>query len=341
VIGPDVEYRLIAVDAIGNEVLNDTVTAEPTAAIISGIFTDIGGNILAETQIVLKDADGNIVATTLTDDSGFYSVAVNGFSDSYTAECAYPTSYEVDTPTYVRDVTDPAAPYITDDSYSIEGLVHDSDGNLVAGAVVTLKDATGAEVDSMITEEDGKYAFYDLQPGRYTVEVSYNDDIEQVYGVDTETGEITDLTPESGVVYITVGVEDHTGGSLVAPADGWIEGENVFTVDCDYTCLVVLERADGSYERLNSVEEDGVRKFTVNMEEGDTIFIAMYGDIELDGRVTATDAADLNMYMVNLYDDKYTKWLGDMDKDGRVTATDVADLNMSMVCLFETAWDEE
>ena len=338
---PEIEYTVKAVDAIGNEVLNDPATAEPTAVVISGVFQDLGGNILSDAQIVLKDEDGNIVATTLTDDTGFYSVAVNGYSPSYTAECVYPVSYEVDTPTYVRDATDPAAPYLTDDSYSIEGLVHDSDGNLVEGAVVTLKDATGEIVDSMITGEDGAYAFYDLQPGRYTVEVSYNDDIKQVYGIETDTGEVTDLTPEEAAEYINVGVENYTRANLVEPADGWVKGENVFTVDYDHACLVVLERADGSSERLTSVEEDGVRKFVADFEEGDKLVLVMFGDMDMDGRITASDVADLNCLMVSLYDGKYAIWLGDMDKDGRVTASDVADLNMSMVSMFETAWDEE
>ena len=109
----------------------------------------------------------------------------------------YPYSYEVDTDSYVRDTTDRNAPYLAESWFTIEGYVHDDDGNLVEGAYVTL---TPADDDSNVlmdytTAADGYYIFDHLEDGLYHVHVYFRDKEEQVYEVDTD-GTVTDVTPE-------------------------------------------------------------------------------------------------------------------------------------------------
>ena len=54
----------------------------------------------------------------------------------------------------------------------ISGIVADSSGAVVSGASVEVKDVETGIVQKRLTNADGFYAFVDLQPGHYDVEVS-------------------------------------------------------------------------------------------------------------------------------------------------------------------------
>ena len=57
----------------------------------------------------------------------------------------------------------------------LEGLVMDASENVLAGAVVKLKDLKTLEVRSFITKEDGKYYFYGLNINNdYEVQASFS-----------------------------------------------------------------------------------------------------------------------------------------------------------------------
>ncbi|HEY1203230.1 MAG: carboxypeptidase-like regulatory domain-containing protein [Bryobacteraceae bacterium] len=47
---------------------------------------------------------------------------------------------------------------------SVEGVVTDTDGSVVAGAVVHLENTKTLQVRSYITKENGSYSFYGLSP---------------------------------------------------------------------------------------------------------------------------------------------------------------------------------
>ncbi len=57
---------------------------------------------------------------------------------------------------------------------SLEGVVTDADGRLVAGAVVKLEDTKTLQVRSYLTKDDGSYSFYGLSPNvEYEVRAEY------------------------------------------------------------------------------------------------------------------------------------------------------------------------
>src|SRR5947207_633079 len=47
---------------------------------------------------------------------------------------------------------------------SVQGVVNDADGKMIAGSVVQLKDTKTLSVRSFITKEDGAYHFHGLSP---------------------------------------------------------------------------------------------------------------------------------------------------------------------------------
>lgn len=81
--------------------------------------------------------------------------------------------------------------------------------------------------------------------------------------------------------------------TVTAPKAGWSEGTNTFTVASsnDAACVVLVKRADGSYERLTADNTDGKHRFTASFGEGDSIIVALKGDVNGDGKISAADAS--------------------------------------------------
>ncbi len=80
---------------------------------------------------------------------------------------------------------------------------------------------------------------------------------------------------------------------VTAPAAGWKLGEsNTFTVasDNDVACVVLVKKADGSYEKLTATTANGTHSFTAALAEGDSIVVALKGDVNGDGMINNMDA---------------------------------------------------
>jgi len=54
----------------------------------------------------------------------------------------------------------------------VSGIVTDSSGAVVSGATIQMKDLATGVVETRQANSEGFYAFIDLQPGRYDLEVS-------------------------------------------------------------------------------------------------------------------------------------------------------------------------
>jgi Carboxypeptidase regulatory-like domain len=86
-----------------------------------------------------------------------------------------PSSNEalVNAPQPAGDPDQPAltAPQLTS-AGSISGTVLDKDGSVVQGAEVKLADSSGSGVQTAVSDSDGHFAFTNLQPGVYMLEVT-------------------------------------------------------------------------------------------------------------------------------------------------------------------------
>ena len=104
----------------------------------------------------------------------------------------------------------------------------------------------------------------------------------------------TDGTTVDGVTSFKAGTSaDAPTITVTAPAAGWtLDAENTFTVasDNDVACVVLVKKADGSYEKLTATTADGTHSFTATLAEGDSIIVMLNGDMNGDGVVNASDA---------------------------------------------------
>ena len=104
----------------------------------------------------------------------------------------------------------------------------------------------------------------------------------------------TDGTTVDGVTSFKVGTSAEAPEiKVTAPAAGWKLGEsNTFTVasDNDVACVVLVKKADGSYEKLTATTADGTHSFTATLAADDSIVVMLNGDMNGDGVVNASDA---------------------------------------------------
>ena len=100
-------------------------------------------------------------------------------------------------------------------------------------------------------------------------------------------------TTENGVTTFKAGISaDAPTITVTAPAAGWkLDAENIFTVasDNDVACVVLVKNADGTYQKLTATTADGTHSFAATLAEGDSIIVALKGDVSGDGLVNNTD----------------------------------------------------
>ena len=346
-VDPDVTYRVTVTDASGEPYDDFEAVVKFTEGHISGRVETVAGKIVEGAEVTLKRvSDDSIVATMQTDETGEYDFIINQDGEYYLT-VTYPYSYEVDTDSYVRDTTDRNAPYLAESWFTIEGYVHDDDGNLVEGAYVTL---TPADDDSNVlmdytTAADGYYIFDHLEDGLYHVHVYFRDKEEQVYEVDTD-GTVTDVTPEEPEPEepenIQVTITNLSMGDVIEPESGWVDGLNTFMVDSSAVLRVFYRDADGELTELRSVDAGGNRReFSVEAHDGGEIVLVTLGDADLNGVVTIGDASSVAQSFIGLFSmSEYGELACDVDRSGLMTIGDASSIAQSFIGLFELVWFE-
>ncbi|WBF52768.1 SdrD B-like domain-containing protein [Macrococcoides canis] len=257
---------------------------------------DEGEQPIAGVTVTLEDENGKVIATTTTDENGYYAF-----------ECVEPGKYVVNfetpegmTPTVKNegdndgkdsdgtrvpvtvgeedDLTIDSGFYETPDLGNYVWVDADKDGQQdeneepVSGVTVTLKDDTGKVIATTTTDETGHYIFEDLEDGTYTVEFTVPEGYE--------------VTP------VTSNEENVDGNSNKAVTPATIDGEDNMTIDLG---LVVSEKPCvkiGDYvwndENRNGIQDKGeqpIAGVTVTLEDE-------------NGKVIATTTTDENGYYV-------------------------------------------
>ena len=203
-------------------------------------------------KVLLCDGDGNPLGPTdTTDENGLYlfeglepgdysitfvnTNASFGFTRRDAGDDAEDSDADVDGKT-VSTTLDPGETDLTWDAGLVvlpaaigdyvwldtnENGIQDMGEEGVSGVLVKLLDANGAELDSMLTDEDGYYLFDDLDPGAYSVSFEL----------------------PSGYVFTTQDVGDNAADSDAAP-DGTTAGTILFPGITDRTWDAGLVRED-------------------------------------------------------------------------------------------------
>lgn len=179
----------------------------------------------------------------------------------------------------------------------------DVDGNKVqvTGGKIVAKLANGMERDvtnvvTYRTNNEGAVEAvytYGTDVGNYTLSTKAVSLTQPKSDIKIGNG-TTDGTTVDGVTSFKAGTSaDAPTITVTAPAAGWKLGaENTFTVasDNDVACVVLVKNADGTYQKLTATTADGTHSFTATLAEGDSIIVALKGDVNGDGVVNASDA---------------------------------------------------
>ena len=132
------------------------------------------------------------------------------------------------------------------------------------------------------------------------------------------------VTGASAVKTIDLTVTNLTGtessAAVAAPADGWTEGENAFTVTCANACAAAVKHADGTYTRLTAAATQAADTytFTADITEGDSLVVIKKGDVNGDGSIDLKDARLVTMSTLGSSLDSQQSLAADLDGDGSI-----------------------
>ena len=178
----------------------------------------------------------------------------------------------------------------------------DVDGSKVqvTGGKIVAKLANGMERDVTIvvtyrTNDEGEVEAvytYGTDVGNYTLSTKTVSLTQPKSDIKIGNG-TNEGTTENGVTTFKAGTSADAPTIIVtAPAAGWkLDAENTFTVasDNDVACVVLVKKTDGTYQKLTATTADGTHSFTATLAEGDSIIVALKGDVSGDGLVNNTD----------------------------------------------------
>lgn len=254
-------------------------------------------------------------------DSANQTALKNGISENGQSNCA-PVVFKPEGPLAQYCISSPVV-----DEYGTLYFKNDS-GNLIAltsavKELVVAKTPESVDVDGSKVQVTGGKIVAKLANGMerdVTNVVTYRTNnegaVEAVYTYGTDVGNYTlstkavsltqpksdikigngtnEGTTENGVTTFKAGTSaDAPTITVTAPAAGWKLGEsNTFTVasDNDVACVVLVKKANGSYEKLTATTADGTHSFTATLAADDSIVVALKGDVDGNGEIDIADA---------------------------------------------------
>lgn len=227
---------------------------------LGGTVTDDAGVAVSGAQVVLKDASGKQIDSTVTNEEGLYEFA-DIRPGEYLVEVVGTEKYGSASESAQ---VEPAAKGSRDlrvsrANGSVEGTVVDEEGAAVEGASVTIY-GDGVEM-SLSTDAAGTFKAANLRPGNYRVEVANTNE----YGADATTFTVepgSTATPELKVNRNKSTVT----GQVSDDAHQVIEGVKVTITDAEGTSVATETDGDGKF----SVKDVKPGTYTATVEKTDT-----------------------------------------------------------------------
>ena len=142
-------------------------------------------------------------------------------------------------------------------------------------------------------------------------------------------------------------LENKTGATPAA-ACSFSEDNKTLNVTCDKACVVLVQKADGTYDRLTATKnDDGGYDFDVSsLPEGATLVVAVKGDANGDGIVNVLDCTAINRSLLQSSNNRYAPLdalemeTADANGDGVVNVLDCTTLNRSLLQSNNTRYAE-
>lgn len=117
-----------------------------------------------------------------------------------------------------------------------------------------------------------------------------------------------------------------TTATVTAPAGGFVEGENTFTVSCDNVCYVFVSNDGGTtYERIAATANaNGGYDFTADLTAESKIVVRLFGDLNGNGALQPNDVTMLKRIIKGTYSaDGIATALADLNGNGALQPNDV------------------
>ena len=137
----------------------------------------------------------------------------------------------------------------------------------------------------------------------------------------------------------------NSGVEITAPADGWTEGTNTFTVTSEKASVVLVSYDCGvTYERLAATKADddteNCYSFTAENVTADTqITVAVAGDVNGDGKISNADITKLRLaYAQKTELDAVQAILADVNGSDSLTNADITKLRLAYAGKSELNW---
>lgn len=150
-----------------------TVTAQATGGVTGTVTDSVTGVPIngANVQILLN---GNLVATTVTDASGIYSLTDIAPNTNYVVQIMTSNYTTISQPLSIQsNVTSVLNITLSPVPGNIQGTVRNNQTNTpIDGATVTVTNVLGAIITQTITDGSGQYVVNSIVPGTYHVAVS-------------------------------------------------------------------------------------------------------------------------------------------------------------------------
>ncbi|MBQ3095561.1 MAG: leucine-rich repeat protein [Clostridia bacterium] len=115
----------------------------------------------------------------------------------------------------------------------------------------------------------------------------------------------------------------NVNATVQEPEDGWLEGENTFSVSASNPCYVAVSNDNGeSYERIPATEQQDGYQFTADVAGDDTkVTVGVVGDANGDGLLAENDSKLALQAVTEISDiGSIGEIATDLDDDGTVTA---------------------
>ncbi|MGW0911345.1 MFS transporter [Streptomyces sp. NPDC002784] len=135
---------------------------------LTGTVMTADGSRVREATVTLTDVHGEVVASTRSGREGGY-VITELVAGEYTLAASAPAFRPAALPVTVQAARETRQDIELAGGAVLRGTVRASGGRPVEDARVTLLDAAGNVVDTLITGPDGTFRFVDLSSGEYTV----------------------------------------------------------------------------------------------------------------------------------------------------------------------------
>ncbi len=267
---------------------------------VSGtVFHDINGDGIqnsgepgiAGVTVELRDIDGNIVATILTDSSGSYiftEIPAGAYIVKETDPEGFVSTTANTVPVNLGSGGAATASFGDQKQGSISGIVFadaNGDGILngsetgLGGVTVELINAQGQVIATTVTREDGTYLFADVQPGNYTVRET---DPEGFVSTTINTVPVNIVSGGSG----TASFGDQAKGTLSGTVFNDTNGDGIQNSSEPGIGGVVIQLADSQGNVIASAltAGDGSYVFT-NLQPGNYTV----SETDPDGFISTTD----------------------------------------------------